>query len=323
MTGKWRLALPALLVFPAYSLANENVGPAPRVVETVALQDVKKEPSKLKVEMKKEGKLPAPGEVDVKVRVVVVNGYGPYGVAYGYWPGPVLPGMWGGVYGGLWPDSWWLGGPYLYSGWYGSWGQGWGYGTGGSLHLNGGSWPTILPPVFGPVAYPAVSPYWVPRVAPFWVVPSAAWAPVIVMEDGAKKPERAYRPVPESATAEKLYADALWLFWENNFKSARDHLVAAIKQSPRDARLWYYMALSQKALGEEAAARQSAENGAALEIVGMTDKHSILAALERIQGKDRNFLSELVSGPKALSLRSASEIVANLKAGDTTLISTK
>ena len=56
-------------------------------------------------------------------------------------------------------------------------------------------------------------------------------------------------------------------FWENNFKSARDHLAAAIKQSPRDARLWYYKALSEKALGDEAAARHSAENGAALEIL--------------------------------------------------------
>lgn len=318
MTGKWRLIFPALMVVPALAMADEVVGPTPRVVETVALQDAKKGPPKLKMEMKKEGKLPAPSKVDVReIRVVVVNGYGPYGVAYGYWPGPVLPGMWGGVYGGLWPDSWWLGGPYLYSGWYGSWGQGWGD------VAHGGSWPTILPPVFGPVAYPAVSPYWVPRVAPFWVVPAAAWAPVIVKEEGIKKSERAYRPVPESATAEKLYADALWLFWENNFKSARDHLAAAIKQNPRDARLWYYMALSEKALGDEAAARQSAENGAALEILNVTDKHSILAALERVQGKERMFLSDLVSGPKALSLRSASEIVANLKSIDTTLISTK
>jgi hypothetical protein len=297
------------------------------VVETIALQDAQKEPPKLKVEGKevrkveikvKEGKLPAP-----VTRVVVFTGYGPYGVAYGWWPGPVLAGMWGGVYGGLWPNSWWMGGPYHYAGWVGGWGQGWGIGTAGSFHLNGGSWPTILPPLFGPVAYPAVSPYWVPWLAPFWVVPSAAWAPVIVMDDGAKKSDRAYRPVPESATAEKLYADALWLFWENNFKSSRDHLAAAIKQSPRDARMWYYKALSDKALGDETAARQSAENGAALEILGMTDKHSILAALERVQGKDRRFLSDLVSGPKAINLRSASEIVANLKASDTTLISTK
>jgi hypothetical protein len=303
------------MVIPAFALADTTVGPLPRVVETVALQDAKKEPPKLKVEVKEK-------KVDVFTARVTLFNFAPIGVAYGYWPGPVLPGMWGGVYGGLWPDSWWLGGPYLYTGWQGSWGRGWGYQC-GTACLNGGSWPTLLPPVFGPVGYPALSPYWVPRVAPYWIVPAAAWPYVVAMEDGVKKSNRAYRPVPESATAEKLYADALWLFWENNFKSSRDHLAAAIKQSPRDARMWYYKALSEKAIGDDAAARQSAENGAALEIMGMTDKHSILAALERVQGKDRKFLNDLVSGPKALSVRSASEIVANLKAGETTLISTK
>lgn len=321
MTGQWRLALPALMALPAFAL-GDTTAPAPRVVATIALQDVKKEPLKLKVEPKKIEIKEKKVEVDVlRARVVFFN-YAPIGVAYGYWPGPVLPGQWGGVYGGLWPDSWWLGGPYLYSGWYGSWGRGWGYAH-GTPCLNGGAWPTLLPPVFGPVGYPALSPYWVPRVAPYWLVPGAAWPYVVAMDEPVAKPARAYRPVPESATPEKLYADALWLFWENNFKSARDHLAAAIKQSPRDARLWYYKALSEKALGDATAARQSAENGAALEILGMTDKHSILAALERVQGKERTFLSELVSGPKALSVRAANELVANLKAGDTTLISTK
>ena len=73
--------------------------------------------------------------------------------------------------------------------------------------------------------------------------------------------EREYRPVPASASSDKLYADALWLFWDNNFESARDHLAAAIKQSPRDARLWYYKALSERALGNEQTARRSAEKG--------------------------------------------------------------
>lgn len=130
--------------------------------------------------------------------------------------------------------------------------------------------------------------------------------------------------MPTNATAEKLYSDSLWLFYESNFKSARDHLTAAIKQTPRDSRLWYYLALSQRALGDETAARRSAEKGAALEITGATDHRSVLTALERIQGKDRAFISDLVSGPKALSFSTASEIVAELKAADTTtLISTK
>lgn len=245
------------------------------------------------------------------VRSILVSGVGSY--SFGYWPGPVLPGMWGGVYGGLWPDGWWLGGPYLYSGWDGSWGNGSGHGSFHSCCLSGGgAWPVILPPVFGPVAYPAVSPYWVPRVAPFWVVPAAAWPVVIAKNDPLKKPAREYRPVPTSANAERLYADALWLFWEDNFESAREHLAAAILLSPRDARLWYYRALSERALGDDRAANHSAENGAALQVTGATDKCQILAALERIQGPDRKYLEAFVSGPKAISFGSAMEIVNRL-----------
>jgi hypothetical protein len=308
------------------STRADNSG-APETTDEVSAQPPKKGPGKLpkagfqgkgpEGKFNPKGKLPPP-RVATEVRHVrvVVNGYGPYGIAYGYWPGPVLPGMWGGVYGGLWPNSWWLGGPYLYSGWTGTWGQGWG-------NLHGGSWPTILPPVFGPVAYPAVSPYWVPRVAPFWLVPAAGW-PYVIAKADLRKREREYRPVPASASSDKLYADALWLFWDNNFESARDHLAAAIKQSPRDARLWYYKALSERELGNDQAALRSAENGAALEILAVTDKRLILTALERIQGVDRTFLTNLVSGPKAISVRSAAEIVANLAPAEpTTLTSSK
>jgi hypothetical protein len=292
-------------------------------------KEIKADPKPLqKMELRKEPKKESrvARETAVDVRRVAP---GPIGIAYGYWPGPVLPGMWGGTYGGLWPDSWWLGGPYLYSGWTGSWGQGWGYGTGsGADHCHdafcgGGAWPSLLPPVFRPVTYPAVSPYWVPRVAPFWLVPAAA-RPVVIAKDDSTRPAREYRLVSASANADKLYADALWLFSDENFKSARDHLAAAVKQSPHDARLWYYKALSERAMGDEKAARQSAENGAALEIVGITDKKLILTALERIQGTDRSFLSDLVSGPKALSIRSANEIVAELQPAEaTTVTSTK
>jgi hypothetical protein len=310
--------------FPFYNALSE-----------ISLQEPKKQPKKEPPKKEpKKGELKAPKELKIEIKKEVVArdvlfrvpGWAPIGVAYGYWPGPVLPGMWGGVWGGLWPDSWWLGGPYLYAGWTGPWAGGYAYGPGLFGHgwqddhafwKGGGAWPRILPPMFSPQIYPAVSPYWVPRVAPFWMVPGAAPPAVIGSAEPAKKPVRVYRPVPNGASVDKLYADAQWLFWEDNFQSARDHLAAAIKQSPQDARMWYLMALAERALGDDAAAQKSAENGAALEILGTTEKRSILLALERIQGPDRKFLEDLVTGPRALSVASARAIVSQLNAGTT------
>ena len=225
--------------------------------------------------------------------------------------------MWGGTWGGLWPNSWWMGGPYLYSGWSGPWAGGQ---ASGGCCCGSGAHPTLLPPVFKPAVYPAVSPYWVPRQAFYWYMPAAA-KPAVLGSADPKKPAREYRAVAASASVESLYADALWLFFDDNFTSVRDHLAAAIKQSPRDARLWYYKALAERATGDDVAARQSAEKGAALEITGVTDRRTVVTALERIQGTDRAFLSDLVSGPNALSVTTANEIVAALKS--TTLTSAK
>src|SRR4051812_36490728 len=106
MSSTSRLALltAAALVGATYVRADEPVRSAPRAADEVA-QAKKKEPPKVdgkKKEPKKDGK-DKDGKKDAEAKDVVihVNGYGPYGIAYGYWPGPVLPGMWGGVWGGL------------------------------------------------------------------------------------------------------------------------------------------------------------------------------------------------------------------------------
>jgi hypothetical protein len=310
MTGKWGLGL---LVIAAVLVGTTCSPLGAQEPKKTPKKEAKKPPKELKIEVKKE-------VVAKGVAVFPPPAWGaPIGVAYGYWPGPVLPGMWGGVWGGLWPDSWWMGGPYLYSGWVGPWGGG--YST-TSHGWASGAWPTILPPVFAPRVYPAVSPYWLPRVAPYWIVPGAAPPVVLASNEPIKKPARAYRPVPAGASAERLHADAQWLFWEDNFESARDHLAAAVKLSPSDARLWYLKALAERSLGDEIAARKSAENGAALEILGASDKRTILVALERIQGPDRKFLTDFVSGSKAISVRTANEIVAQLQAADRTTLTT-
>jgi hypothetical protein len=276
-------------------------------------KDVKKEPKK---EAKKEPKKEAKKEIVVVVRRIETAG------PHGYWPGPVLPGMWGGVWGGIWQNSWWMGGPYLYSGWSGPWAGGSSYGGDGCC-LNcdwccgSGAHPWLLPPVFRPTAYPATSPYWVPRQSIHWSMPAAAKPAVVAANDGSTRPTRA---VPAAASAEKLFADAMFLFFDGDVASAREHLAAAAKQAPRDARVWYFKALAERALGDESAARTSAANGAALEILGVTEKRALLTALERIQGTDRAFLSDLVTGPKAISVETARTIVAGLDAGKSTTV---
>jgi hypothetical protein len=281
-------------------------------------------PKKVEIREVKTAAVPVPNPWAGTIRVLYE---GPIARAHGAWPGPVLPGMWGGIWGALWPNSWWMGGPYLYSTWDGPWG------AGTSINKSGAH-PWLLPPVFNHHMYPALSPYWMPRSAVYWFAPSAAPpavfagfkafpvffypAPVPVVPPPPR--EMKLVPVPKKASAERLYIDAVVLYFEDNFESSRNHLAEAVKQSPRDARLWYYKALAERAMGDESAARNSAEKGAALEILGVSDKRSILTSLERIQGKDRMFLGDLVSGPKALSLQTASEIVANLKAGETTTV---
>jgi len=302
MTLSWRsvfAASPDLLLGVAISSAQEPKKEAEPKKKAAA----KKEPAKKEVEKK-----------DIEIRIVRVQsvsipGYMP-GIAYGwnyYWPGPVLPGMWGNGWGGLWPYSWWMGGP-------------WNYGVGNGWGFHGGVYPVILPPVFGPVGYPAVSPFWTPYVAPYWSVPAPAWPVIVGTDDRPSRKTPEFRAVPASATADKLFADALWLFSDDNFTSARDHLSAALKQSPRDARLWYFKALTERAMKDEKAATNSAENGAALEIMGLTDRRSILVSLERIQGADRVFLTDKVSGSKALTLAAAADRVAKLNSPEVTTV---
>lgn len=178
-------------------------------------------------------------------------------------------------------------------------------------------WPVIPPPIFIPNAG-----------APgydmgFGCEPACPAPPVVYPVYGfarASRPApavaRAPRAVPAGATAERLYADALTLFWDGDYKSARDHLAAAVKVDPRDARVWYYKSLAERQLGDAKAARESAEVGAALEVAGVTPRKTVLAALERVQGRERMEFNDLVKGPKALTPEAATEIVERLKPAD-------
>ncbi len=314
MAISWRplfVASLALLIGGAISAAQQPKE-AKKPAEPAKKEEPKKEPAKKELEKKEVPK------IELRNALVLQRSSRP-AVAFDYWPGPVLPGMWGDAWSGKWPHSWWMGGPWHTAG------------HGGSdcclstcfTHCcGGGGYPLILPPVFGSARYPAVSPFWTPYAAPYRTVPSLGRPMTVGSNDAPNRKAPEYRAVPVSASADKLFADALWLFSDENFASARDHLAAAIKQSPRDARIWYFKALSERAMKDEAAATISAENGAALELMGVTDKRSILVSLERIQGADRVFLTEKVSGSKALSLAVAADRVAELDASKATTVAT-
>jgi hypothetical protein len=94
------------------------------------------------------------------------------------------------------------------------------------------------------------------------------------------------------ADAPYLYLRGVQAYGHGEYQEAVDLLAVAIQLDSQDARYWYYLALGERALGDTAAARQSARRGAALELLGRADPRQTVTALERIQGEERQFLRE-------------------------------
>jgi hypothetical protein len=92
------------------------------------------------------------------------------------------------------------------------------------------------------------------------------------------------------ADAPGLYLRAVQAYRRGDYEEALDLLSVVVRLDDQDARYWYYKALSERALGEAAAARESARRGAALELLGRADPTQTAEALERIQGDERQFL---------------------------------
>jgi tetratricopeptide (TPR) repeat protein len=106
--------------------------------------------------------------------------------------------------------------------------------------------------------------------------------------------------------APALYDRAVALYWDNDPEGARELLTRAVERAPRDARLWYFKALAERALGDTRAATASAQRGAALEKIGRADSVEVSLALERVQGPDRLFLRQALD--PAVSLAEARQI---------------
>ncbi|MBN9121206.1 MAG: tetratricopeptide repeat protein [Planctomycetes bacterium] len=90
--------------------------------------------------------------------------------------------------------------------------------------------------------------------------------------------------------AVRLYDAGYRQFWAGKYAEALENLTAGVALDPKDARIWYYKALAEDALGRAAAARASALR-AATERNGNRDQETaVIEALKAVQGPKRNAL---------------------------------
>jgi hypothetical protein len=106
---------------------------------------------------------------------------------------------------------------------------------------------------------------------------------------------------PPSLTAEKfeslknegvseIYATALHLYSYHNFQDAHKLIVLTVEKAPKSATFWYWKAVIELQLGDEASARKSARKGAAIEVLIPEERQIAATSLERVQGPSRKFL---------------------------------
>lgn len=125
--------------------------------------------------------------------------------------------------------------------------------------------------------------------ANYWSVPTQSWRSVPhpqAAEIVARFTDRVVSGEPVSP-----YDEGFAAYWRGEYAAARDLLDSVTRQSPHDARAWTYLALARRALGQDDAAREAARRGAAAAIVYPEENAGYLAALERVQGPARRWLT--------------------------------
>ena len=80
-------------------------------------------------------------------------------------------------------------------------------------------------------------------------------------------------------------------YWQGDFDKALVSFGGAIRIDDRDARFWYYKALTERALGDFGRADASVRRGRELHASDRAKAGLVAAALERVQGADRRFLN--------------------------------
>jgi tetratricopeptide (TPR) repeat protein len=97
------------------------------------------------------------------------------------------------------------------------------------------------------------------------------------------------RPSLRTSDPEALFEQGYSLYWEGRYQEALDSLEIAVQLRQDDARLWYFKALCERALGLYPQAAASARQGRASPALSLNDMDRLHTALERVQGADRRF----------------------------------
>lgn len=129
--------------------------------------------------------------------------------------------------------------------------------------------------------------------ANYWSVPTQSWrsVPHPQAAEIAARFGAAGLVVPESG-ADALFTLGAAAYWSGDYGRAREHLEAATATDPRDARAWQYLALARWVLGQDEAGREAARYAAAAALVFPEKNMAYRAALERVQGRTRQRMTE-------------------------------
>lgn len=137
--------------------------------------------------------------------------------------------------------------------------------------------------VSGPCGWYTVRPVYVP------LTPAAQ----------EKLPPAKLDPAPVIDTAKLTAKDAPDLFWRGyrayyrgDVHVALEHFKAATKLADDDARYWYYLALSERAFGNEEAAEKAVRRAVQLQAEAKPSPDDVALTLERVQGEPRAWLSK-------------------------------
>jgi uncharacterized coiled-coil protein SlyX len=106
---------------------------------------------------------------------------------------------------------------------------------------------------------------------------------------GLKRPDSLV--VPEPLLAESHYSSGLRHYTERRYADAEREFTAAIEASNQDARFFYFLGLTRLALDRLQDAQADFEQGSLLEMHGSPGRAAVSAALERIQGRERQTLN--------------------------------
>jgi TolA-binding protein len=91
--------------------------------------------------------------------------------------------------------------------------------------------------------------------------------------------------------AERLFSYGLQLYYDGKHAEAEEQFVAARQNNDRDARMLYFLGLSRLPQGKTAAADADFRKAVELERENSPDSRAVSAALERIQGPDRQIIN--------------------------------